>query len=209
MTDTGSDMDDGRGGLHYGTAAGRVWDDFLVLCGLFDFADDELEDVRDTLVVLCRGLDKGTAPGVCERLCLVAGDLAFKLEVAFVSDEDAGDGCGAGDVEDLVADDLEGLKRVHRGHRVDENVPVDAQRILRVENRVVVLPGSVGNLQVIPLAVHVKRLFKHSLDRRVVRVGKHIVHKPDRQARLAHSPEPKHSHLSSLDMSLLRCACAC
>lgn len=42
-------------------------------------------------------------------------------------------------VEDLVADDLDHLKGLHRRNRVDEDIAVDSNEVLRVQNAVLIL----------------------------------------------------------------------
>jgi len=48
-------------------------------------------------------------------------------------------------IENLVANHLHHLKRLQRGHRVDQHVAMDADKMLAIQNTVFILAGCVDN----------------------------------------------------------------
>ena len=75
-------------------------------------------------------------------------------------------------VEDLVADHLDHLEGLQRGDAVDEHVAVDADKVLRVEDAVLVLAGRVDDFRRIVLPLVPDLFAEGVLDGRVVALDK-------------------------------------
>jgi len=88
-------------------------------------------------------------------------------------------------VQDLVADDLDHLKRLLRRDAVDEHVAVDADEVLRVEDAVLVLPGRVDDLGRVLLALVADLLAEGVLNGRVVALDEVAVDVADREGGFA------------------------
>lgn len=101
-------------------------------------------------------------------------------------------------VEDLVADDLDHVKRRHGPDRVHEHVPVDPDEVLRVQDAVLVLPGRVDNLRQVVLPLVPDRLGEGVLDGRVVALDEATVDELDRERRLA-CAQPNEVSLPSIE----------
>ena len=150
----------------------RLHDDTLVparglarVLALLDLGNHEVERLGHVLVVPRTGFCPRALEFVGERAAVFGLDLAlFGLEVGFVAYDDEGDrfdalcsphvlagGRGSGwnvdwatykVVQDLVADDPRHLEALLRGHRVDDQVAMDADEVLRVKNAVLILRRS-------------------------------------------------------------------
>jgi hypothetical protein len=88
-------------------------------------------------------------------------------------------------VQNLVPDHLHHLKGLQRRDAVDQHIPVNADKVLRVQDAVLVLPGRVDNLGRKLLALVADLLAKGVLDGRVVALDKVPVDIADCQRGLA------------------------
>ena len=144
------------------------------------------------------GLDPRAMQGLGKRLALRLGHLALRVQVALLAHQHARHRGRACVVQNLVVHRLDHLKGRSRGNRVHEHIAVDANRMLRVQDRVLILPSRIDNVAVVVLAAVLDRLFKHILNRRVVGINKRVFHKPHDKRRLADGPRAKHGNLALL-----------
>ena len=103
------------------------------------------------------------------------------MQVALLADNNAGDVLGARVIENLVVYGLDHLKAVARGNAVDQDVAVDADRVLGIEDRVLILTSSVDNVAVVFLSLVGDGLAENVLNGRVVRVDKRVLDVADDQ----------------------------
>lgn len=75
-------------------------------------------------------------------------------------------------VQDLVSDDAHHLEALLAAHRVDDHVAVDADKVLRVEDAVLVLAGGVDHLDGKVMVAVADDFAESVFDGRVVRVDK-------------------------------------
>lgn len=161
------------------------------LC-LLDLADHALEGFADVLVVACTGLDKPAAQLFGETLTIGGLDLSlFGAEVGLVRYDLDGHGVGTlfevggSDiglrrwmnrayqvVEDLLANDSDHFKALLGSDRVDDHVAVDANEVLAVEYRVLILTCGVDDLHGEVLVPVANDFAERVLNGRVVRVDK-------------------------------------
>lgn len=124
---------------------------------LLNLSDDQLESLGDILVVARAGLSPCTLILLSQRLSVLWSHLSLLwAKITLVANNDDwnpigslknvstyGHNVGTGRtdevVEDLVTNDLDHLKGLHRRNRVDEDIAVDSDEVLRVQNAVLIL----------------------------------------------------------------------
>lgn len=84
-------------------------------------------------------------------------------------------------IKDFVPDRLHHFKRRKRRYRVHQDVTMDSNKMLGVQDAVLVLSGRIDNLSQVVLSLKPDILAEGVLDGRVVAVDKVAVHKPDRE----------------------------
>jgi len=101
-------------------------------------------------------------------------------------------------VEDLVTNDARHLETLLAGHRIDNQVAMDANEVLRIQNAVLILASGVDDLGGKLLVLVPNDLAERVLDGRVVAVDKVAVDELHRQTRLADSSTADNGHLPLL-----------
>lgn len=168
------------------------------LC-LLDLADHALEGFADVLVVACTGLDKPAAQLFGETLTIGGLDLSlFGAEVGLVRYDLDGHGVGTQVVEDLLANDSDHFKALLGSDRVDDHVAVDANEVLAVEYRVLILTCGVDDLHGEVLVPVANDFAERVLNGRVVRVDKVPVDILNGEGTLADRSTADNGHLALL-----------
>lgn len=145
---------------------------FLLEVGmLLDFGDENLECLLNILVVLGRTLDERTAQFIRAGLTFLSCDLSvFNSQIGLVSNENSWHLFGSAGVQDLVVENSDEIERGLGSHRVDQHVAMNADRILSMEDGVLVLSRGVQNLGIVFLALVLDDLVEGVFDGGVVRI---------------------------------------
>lgn len=150
--------------------------------GLLDLADQQLKGLGHVRVEACTGLDLGAVKLLGQLLAVLDGDLALLgAQIALVADNHQGHPAHAKVVEYLITNDLDHLVRLFGSDGIDEDVAMDADKVLRVQDAILVLAGGVDDLGGIFLALVADLLAECVLDGRVVALDKVSLDVTDRQ----------------------------
>ena len=128
----------------------------LVLCNrnsIFDFTSHQGECLFDVLGVLGRSLKEANAVVVCKLLALLSAHDTLALQIALITDEDAGN-VVTGVFLDLSHPVLNSAKRVTAGDIVGHNDTVGTLVVAGGDSLEAFLASSVPNLQLNCFAVN-------------------------------------------------------
>ena len=166
---------------HGGSAASHddtlawLWFGSSLLSALVRLPKHGLESLGHICIVSCADLDPCGLELRCQLLSLCLADLPLHVQIALLPDNDTGHGLGSGVVQDLVVDSLDHVEAITRGDAVDEHVAVNANGVFRIEDRVLILAGSVDDVAVVFLASVRDGLLEDVFDSGVVRVDKSVL----------------------------------
>lgn len=120
-----------------------------------------------------------------QRLALLFADLSLHVKIALLAYNDAGDMLGTCVVQDLVVDRLHHLEAIAGCDRVDQDVSVYTYGMLGIEDRVLILSGSVDYVTGIRASLVLDTLCERCLDGRIVGIDKDVLHVPHDQSGFA------------------------
>lgn len=140
---------------------------------LLNLRNQQLKGLAHIRIIRRTRLRPPTIQALTQFPPLLRADLSLLgSQIALVPHDTDGHAVGPKVVEDLVAHDLHHLERGHGGDAVDEHVAMDADKVLAVQDGVLVLAGRVDDLGEVVLVLVADGLGEGVFDRGVVAIYK-------------------------------------